>query len=155
MNRKLMVGLITVAILFAGCSGRLCLKRVEPVTTIKCSALTYSEPGNMVFKDTESWESFWKNHCTAVISEAGSIPNTPQVDFSSQMLVCVFAGEKPTGGYGIVIQRVREGSKSLIVEYSEKSPDPKMMLSQVITYPCHIVAIPTSEKSVEFKKVKK
>ena len=154
MNRKLMVGLVAVSLL-AGCGGRLCLKRVEPVTTIECGSLMYSEPGNMVFRDTESWENFWNNHNNAAITAGGTKPQAPEVDFETQMIVCVFAGEKPTAGYGISINRVGESKKSLVVEYSEKSPDPGMMVAQVITYPCHIVVIPSSEKSVEFKQVKK
>ncbi|MBD3286852.1 protease complex subunit PrcB family protein [candidate division WOR-3 bacterium] len=155
MDRKLTAGLIAAFVLLSGCPGKLCLKPVESVTTIKCGELNYPESGNMVFRDAESWESFWNNHCNVSVTAGGEEPQAPEVDFESRMLVCVFAGEKPTAGYGISISRVREGNKSLVVEYSEKSPDPEKMVAQVVTYPCHIVAVPLSEKTVEFKEVDK
>ncbi|MBN2381093.1 protease complex subunit PrcB family protein [candidate division WOR-3 bacterium] len=153
MKKKLVIWVAAALILLVACPGK-CLKPVGSVTAIKCGSLQYSDAGGMVFRDAKSWEAFWDDHCRAVSLEGENL-EAPEVDFSAQMLVGVFSGEKPTGGYGINIQRVLEGSKSLVVEYVEKSPDPDAMVSQVITYPCHIVAIPRSDKTVEFKRTNK
>jgi hypothetical protein len=52
------------------------------------------------------------------------------------------AGEKPTGGYGIDIERVYlEGPGKVVVEANITSPDPGMMVIQVITYPSVLIRV--------------
>jgi hypothetical protein len=108
----------------------------------------------MVFRDAESWETFWNRYCMVITGEGEKLP-PPEVDFSTQMLIGVFSGEKPSGGYSISIRRVLESSKSIVVEYVEKSPPPDAIVTLALTYPCQIITLPSSEKSVEFKAVQK
>ena len=151
---------ITVLSLVAGmmfivaCPSGRNLKPVNSISNIKSGGLSYREPGGMVFRDKVSWEIFWDNHCLAISAGGGKVA-APEVDFSSQMLVGVFSGEKPTGGYGIAIQRILESPKTVIVEYLEKSPAPDAIVTMAVTYPCHIVSLSRSEKNVVFKKVEK
>ena len=52
------------------------------------------------------------------------------------------AGEKPTGGYGIDIAGVYlEGPGRIVVEADVTSPDPGMMVIQVITYPSVLIRV--------------
>lgn len=52
------------------------------------------------------------------------------------------AGEKPTGGYGIDIAGVYlEGPGKVLVEADVTSPDPGMMVIQVITYPSVLIRV--------------
>ncbi len=52
------------------------------------------------------------------------------------------AGEKPTGGYGIDIEGVYlEGPGKVVVEAAVTSPDPGMMVIQVITYPSVLIRV--------------
>jgi hypothetical protein len=52
------------------------------------------------------------------------------------------AGEKPTGGYGIDIEGVYlESPGRIVVEADVTSPDPGMMVIQVITYPSALIRV--------------
>lgn len=52
------------------------------------------------------------------------------------------AGEKPTGGYGIDVEGVYlEGPGKVVVETDVTSPDPGMMVIQVITYPSVLIRV--------------
>ena len=56
--------------------------------------------------------------------------------------ILIAAGEKPTGGYGIDIERLYlEGPGKVVVEADVTSPDPYMMVIQVITYPAVLIRI--------------
>lgn len=153
MRRIFAIGLLG-SFLFLGCFGTKGLKPVSGLSPVDCGSLQYPESGGMVFRDVESWEGFWNSYCR-VITGGGTRLAAPQVEFSSQMLIGVFSGQKPTGGYDVTIQRVLEGSKTIIVEYVEKSPPPDASVTMALTYPCQIIAVPRSDKSVEFKRVKK
>jgi len=154
MISKFILGSIVALLLMMGCSNVKTLKPVSPLESIPCSGLQYPESGGMVFRDAGSWKAFWNRYCKVITGEGEKL-SAPEVDFSTQMLVGVFSGEKPTGGYSISIQRVLDGPKRLVVEYLEKSPPPDAMVTMALTYPCQIISIPSSEKSVEFKAVKK
>jgi len=154
MMRKIFFGALPIIFLLVGCSNTQSLQPVSKLSSIECSGLQYPESGGMVFRDAESWEAFWNRYCMVITGEGNKLP-APEVDFSAQMLVGVFSGEKPTGGYSISIQRVLEGPKTIIVEYQEKSPPPDVMVTMALTYPCQIIAVSRSDKSVEFKRVKK
>lgn len=147
------VSLIFV-ILLTGCPGSRNLKPVTFNTDVKCGGLQYLESGHMVFHDAESWEKFWGDYCRVITADGIQIP-APEVDFSSRMLIGVFSGEKPNGGYSITIHRVLEDNKKIVVEFEEASPDPGAMVPMVITYPCHIISIAHSDKSVEFTEINK
>lgn len=154
MISKFILGSIVALLLMMGCSNVKTLKPVSPLESIPCSGLQYPESGGMVFRDAGSWEAFWNRYCKVITGEGEKLP-APEVDFSTRMLAGVFSGEKPTGGYSISIQRVLDEPKRLVVEYLEESPSPDAMVTMALTYPCQIISIPRSDKSVEFKQVKK
>lgn len=55
--------------------------------------------------------------------------------------IVVFAGEKPSSGYEIRIERIKERGGQLEVYVSESKPDPDSMQLTVLTYPLDIVKI--------------
>lgn len=65
----------------------------------------------------------------------------PEVDFSKEAVVAVFAGEKPTGGFGISI----EGSLAK-ARISLESPPEDAMVTQAITSPYAVFAVPVGEE---------
>jgi len=154
MISKIFFGALPIILLLVGCPNTQSLQPVSKLSSIECSGLQYPESGGMVFRDAGSWEAFWDRYCMVITGEGTKLA-PPKVDFSTRMLVGVFSGEKPTGGYSISIQRVLDGPKRLVVEYLEESPPPDAMVTMALTYPCQIIAVPRSDKSVEFKAVKK
>jgi hypothetical protein len=153
MKTKFFLPIFFLSMVFMGCPNANNLKPLTPIVTRPVRGLQYNEPGGVVFRDGQSWQTFWKNYCM-VMDDKGNKTSAPEVDFANQMLIGVFAGRKPTAGYSIAIEKILEGPKSIVVEYSEKQPSPESMVAMVITYPCQIVSVPRSEKTIEFKKLK-
>ncbi|MBF2053670.1 MAG: protease complex subunit PrcB family protein [Candidatus Sericytochromatia bacterium] len=102
--------------------------------------------GTEVVQSAEAWATLWSAH-------NGSSEEQPEVDFSRQSVLAVFAGEKPTGGYSIRITGIQQQGRSLVVSYSEASPGPDAMVTQVITAPAHLVRIDLSQQQGDFDTV--
>ena len=98
----------------------------------------------LVVRTAADWQSLWRRH-------APSRP-APTVDFTKQMIVAVFLGSRPSGGYQAEITGVRSDGKTLIVQWLERRPGPGQMAAQVMTAPSHIVAVPRHEGEVRFEK---
>ncbi len=56
-------------------------------------------------------------------------------------LVSVFAGQKPTGGYSVVVTGVERLSGTCTVRYHVEEPGPDAIVTQVLTYPAATVRI--------------
>ncbi len=68
----------------------------------------------------------------------------PKVDFSSQRVVLVYMGQRPTAGYGLhlVNDKFRTYKQTAEVTLEWTKPGKGMMTAQVITNPCVVLAIP-------------
>ena len=69
----------------------------------------------------------------------GNESSAPDVNFSQQTVIAVFAGAKPSGGYSIEVTRIYELPDRVVVVAKLTTPSPDTMAIQVITYPFHIV----------------
>jgi hypothetical protein len=94
-------------------------------------------------KTETEWKTLYKEHAP---DEAA-----PTVDFSKQMIVGVFLGERNAGGYAVGIKSAVESGNSLNVEYFERKPQGGSI--QVLTQPFSLVAVAKSDKPVTFEKV--
>ncbi len=110
------------------------------------SAIDFIEAEELVISSQEDWMTLWQRLQEGVIP---SVP-APEIDFSQRMVLAVFAGEKPTGGFTMAIKRVVKERGGLKVYVEEGSPPPGAMVTQVLTYPYHIVSIPRIDLPVEF-----
>ena len=70
-------------------------------------------------------------------------------DFSKEMIVAVFQGQRSSGGYSIEISDIVEQDDKIVV-YSVADEPSGGMATMSITHPGHFVACKTSEKPVEF-----
>ena len=68
-------------------------------------------------------------------------PNAPEVDFSEEMVIAIFSGEKPTGGYSIEITKVELDEDEVTIFFEEVSPEPGQPVTEALTQPFHIVKI--------------
>jgi len=106
-------------------------------------------PGQEVVKDAEAWKTLWNR----VNSNRRPAPKPPEVDFEMQTVVAVFMGTRNSGGYGIRVDKVIDGGEKTIVRVKKSSPPPGAMVTMAITQPYDIVAIPKSDRPIEFKNV--
>jgi len=115
---------------------------VRPIVMGPSSGI--DEPRQAIARSADEWEKLWTEH-------AGN-RERPAVDFSREMVVALFAGTRPTAGYGVEIVGVRADGDTTIVEYRESAPPRDAITAQVMTSPFVMVAIPKSAGIVRFEK---
>jgi hypothetical protein len=99
--------------------------------------------GQIVIRNDRQWVKFWSEHHP---HEAA-----PEVDFTRDMVVGVFAGSRPADPFKITIVGTRQVSKTLFVDYRETLPPTGTLAVGVTVYPYHIKVIPRTELPVKFK----
>ncbi len=100
------------------------------------------ESRRLVIRDANGWSQFW--------SELG-VGERPSVDFNRDVVIAVAAGQRPTGGYEIVIDRVTQNDGQLTVEVVERTPGPNCMTTASLTQPVDVVVVPAVDaKSPSF-----
>ena len=107
-----------------------------------------SEAQTVLISDATAWDTLWAKHKR----EQDPVPRTPSIDFSQQMVVAVFAGERPDTCAAVTIQKVYRTNNRLVVEYTEPPPDPAAVCSALTTHPSQLVSIPRGPGPVEFIK---
>lgn len=101
------------------------------------------EPRQVIVRDLESFRLLWKEH------NANNMP-LPEVDFTKEMVIAVFMGEQPTGGYDLSIQAVSESQGQLQVVLQQTRPSNDMMVIQMLSAPADFVAVPARDLPVIF-----
>jgi hypothetical protein len=116
------------------------------MTTIARNAQSgVDQARQVVVKTGDDWRALWKEHAP--------MKPLPEVDFTQSLVLAVFMGSQPTGGYMVEIRRVRAEPSGLVVEYAETRPGPADVTAQVITSPCHIVTVPQHAGTITFERV--
>jgi hypothetical protein len=72
------------------------------------------------------------------------------IDFDNKMLIAVFQGMKPSGGYSTEIMIIEEFKDFIQVGVVEKSPAEGCVSAMAITSPYHIVEIDKTDKEIRF-----
>ena len=115
------------------------------MTTINSDMMSsIDRPETVVARTAADWQALWQRH-------AQGRP-APSVDFARNMVVGVFLGSRPSGGYQVEITGVRTDGKTLVVQWAERRPGPGQMAAQVMTAPAHIVTVPRQDGEVRFEK---
>jgi hypothetical protein len=99
---------------------------------------------HVVARDAAQWQALWQRH-------APGRP-APAVDFTKQMVLAVFLGSRPSGGYQVQISGVRVDGDTLVVQWRETAPGPGQLAAQVLTSPSHIVTVPRHAGDIRFEK---
>jgi hypothetical protein len=99
----------------------------------------------VIVRTPDEFAALWKSHAND--------RKMPEGDFSNNMVVGIFLGTRPTGGYSAEIVSAQPESGTLIVKYKETRPGRGSMTAQVLTAPYHLVAIPKFDGPVRFEKV--
>ena len=90
------------------------------------------ESRRLVIRDANAWANFW--------AELG-VGDRPNIDFTRDVAIAVASGQRPSGGYEIAVDRVRQQKGELIVEVVETSPGPNCMSTQSLTQPADVVVV--------------
>ena len=71
------------------------------------------------------------------------------------MVLAVFLGSRPSGGFGVQITGVRSEGNGSSCNGPKRRPRPGMSAAAVMTAPSHIVAVPRHDGAVRFEKVER
>jgi hypothetical protein len=155
--RRVLAGLV-VMLTLGGCFDYR-IDPLEPPVTVSFATVEQGtasgirSPKLVVVRTEKEWTELWAAH-TASVSPA---PTAAPVDFSQDMIVAAFAGEKPTGGSRIQIERLetQQRNKVLIVTYQQTDPTPGTAAIQMLTQPFHIVKAKKSDGAPLFMQLGK
>jgi PrcB C-terminal len=100
----------------------------------------------VAFTNQADFDSMWQK---AFAGQSGA-PDKPVVDFSKNMVLAIFIGEQPTGGFRIRISKVDTSGADIQVTFYGIQPGQNCRHPQTSTEPFLIATIPTSTKSVDF-----
>jgi len=107
----------------------------------------FRERSFRVVTNNSDWQNLWD----IVNSIRTPQPPLPEIDFTETMIIAVFQGCKPTGGYSIEITKVVETESALEVYVEETSPGPWCVVTCALSEPHHIIKIPKSDKEFIFE----
>jgi hypothetical protein len=100
------------------------------------------EPREVTIRSAADWSALWKAHAPAA--------PVPVVDFTREMVVAVFLGTRPTGGYAVEIASIEATRNEVIVTYRVDEPARDAMVIQALTAPAHVVRVESRKGSVKF-----
>lgn len=95
-----------------------------------------AEARRLVIRDANGWAQFW--------SELGT-GERPDIDFTKDLVIAVAAGQRPTGGYEIVIDSVKPVDGGLSVSVVERTPGPNCVTTASLTQPVDVVVVPAAD----------
>jgi uncharacterized membrane protein len=101
------------------------------------------EARRFVIRDPQAFAAIWTAH-------AGSDAAVPRVDFDADMVVAVFAGERPTPGFGVTVTGSRREADALVITVTETTPDGSGVVAQVLTSPYHVARLPRDDGEIRF-----
>jgi len=123
-----------------------------PAGPLAGSRSAIGNPQELIISDQAAWENLWKRHN----SNIQPLPDLPQVDFGTQQVVAIFAGERPSGGFRIELLDVAKtpwnGESVRVVRYRIAGPAAGTMAAQVISYPYLLSIQPRFDGQTFFQK---
>lgn len=105
-----------------------------------------SEREMVAVRFEEEWDRLWARHVSKISDQKAA----PRVDFAKDMVVGVFAGEKPSGGHEIEIIKIVSGEKTMTVFFRETGPSSGDIVTAAMTQPYHLVKTDRHDLRIEF-----
>ena len=102
---------------------------------------------NYAIEDNDTWNTLW----TDMHNTSSGVPELPYVNFTREVVIAVFLGDFPTGGYVANITGIMSDGGHINVIIREQHPGDSCVVFMAFTQPYHIVkASIKSIESVEF-----
>lgn len=135
MKRWRLIALGLILGLLVGC-GRSSKSELTTLARGTYSGITSQEA--VLITNLAQWDELWRRHA----NRFDPPPARPPVDFDRFSVIALFLGERPTGGYAVTVTQVRAEGERLIITAQEHRPGPEAIVTQALTQPYHMVAIP-------------
>jgi hypothetical protein len=95
-----------------------------------------AEPKNYAVHASDAMSQIW--------SKLGQTPPPPKVDFTKHDVIAVLAGQKPTGGYSVKVEKITDINGKRVVSIVLTEPGAHCTTTEAITSPYDLVAAPAS-----------
>jgi hypothetical protein len=122
-----------------------------PTQDVTLAQQSYSEMTTrerVVIRSATEWPAIWSR----LHGAQTPAPEVVQPDFDTEMAVVAAMGEKPTGGFDIVIDSVTRHERGAITYVTERSPGPGCMTTQALTQPVHAVRAPKTDGTIWWRE---
>lgn len=98
---------------------------------------------NVVVKDAAAWAALWAEHA--------DISKPPMaIDFSRNMVVASFMGERPMGCFAVTLEAAFRAGSVVTVRRTLNVPGPTVLCGQAVTSPAHLVVMEKTDDKVVF-----
>ena len=122
-----------------------------PITPIAQGAFSgATKPERLVIRSQQQLLDAWVTIFPG--SPTSLPPPVPSIDFSAEMVIAVFAGTKPSGGYCISIDAAAGDRRSATITVRSQGPTPAGAILPVLTQPFAVVRVPRRDE-VRFAEV--
>lgn len=101
------------------------------------------EPGHILVSDMKGWQAL----AAQVKLDAGA------PDFAKSVVVAVFVGERPTGGFTAAFEEPVAKGDDLVVRYRIKKPSPTSFVTQAFTHPWKARSFPRPKGKVRVELI--
>jgi hypothetical protein len=118
------------------------------LTPVGYSAFSgYSQPTTLVIRDRGAWQAAW-SQMNGYLTPA---PPTPEIDFSSDMVILVASGSHNSSGYDVMLTSALKADDLVTVRALERSPAPNCGSLTVITSPVDVARMSRQDGRVVFE----
>ena len=104
---------------------------------------SHPERHDYIIQTQQEWDDLWQK-------TYGSSLEAPDINFSSNIVLAVYMGERSTGGYRIEITNIGENEEHRRVYIRETRPSPFGGVTLALTQPYHIVKLNRIPKLIVF-----
>jgi len=103
----------------------------------------HRERVDYIIQTQQEWDELWQK-------TYGASLEAPDINFSSNIVIAVYMGERATGGYRIEITNIGENEEHIRVHIRETRPSPFDFVTMALTQPYHIVKLNRIPKLIVF-----
>lgn len=103
----------------------------------------------VVVRDADAWAALWAAHGNG----RSPAPLMPQVDFSTRMVVAVFAGQTGNGCRQVRIGKISAAAGKIVVSFEERDLQTFAVCTQAVSSPMVAVTVARSSEVVEFVNI--
>ena len=96
------------------------------------------ERKNIAARDQESFDRLWK------MAHGAQEIAAPEIDFSKEYVVGVFAGRKPSGGHAIAVTDIQDLGDERTITVALTVPGSGCVVTDMLTTPYQLIRVPVS-----------
>lgn len=108
----------------------------------------FTDSVRLVVRDSATWRETWRTINQPFIPP----PPVPPIDFTRDMIVVAALGARPSEGYEIVVENVREDSSGIEVALRVTEPARGCPVAAVMTQPVDLARVSASARRVRFRQ---